>query len=202
LHEWIPTDYVGRVVDRARESNDAEGPPTAELWVEFQDKFRSPTDILLYPPKDRYLRTAPYIRDPKPPHKKIRDKTVTILQGHVGAVHAPVRDGGYSDDVIAQTKAQGPWHDDLRKIFDANFGEASSRKGMVKIVTGVDTFIKENLWKGDSIPQPGFEEYYTRTKGSADGSDRESFSTLKSRAADARQTIENDFKTARTAVGI
>jgi|GEM_PF-5794822 len=201
-HEWIPTSYVPRVIERARNSLAAEGAPTAARWITFQDKFRSPTDILMYPPTGRYLRTAPFVRDPQPPHKKLSDKTVTVIQGHVGAVHAPVRDGGYSDDVIAQTKAQGPWHDDLRTIFDANFGEADSKQGMTKIVSGIDRFIKNNLWKGDSVPQPGFNEYYTKTKGEADDADRENFSAMKNRAAGAAQTIKNDFQTARTAVGI
>lgn len=202
LHEWIPTDYVPRVVERARNSADAEGPPVAALWVTFQDKFRSPTNILIYPPTGRYLRTAPYPRDPAPPHNKTGDNPVTVLQGHVGAVHAPVRDEGYSNDVIAQTKAQGPWHDDLRAIFDANFGEADSRQGMTKIISGIDDFIKTNLWKGDSVPQPGFNEYYTKNKGEADGAGREDFSALQSRASGATTTIKTNFKTARDAVGI
>ncbi len=201
-HEWIPTNYVPRVVERARNSLAAEGPPMAELWVTFQDNFRSPTNILVYPPTGRYLRTAPYLRDPAPPHKKTKDGPVTVLQGHIGAVYAPVRDDGYSGDVIGQTKAQGPWHNDLRAIFDANFGEADSRQGMTKILGGIDSFVENNLWKGDSVPSAGFDEYYTKAKGAADGADREKFSDVKSRAAGAATTIENDFQTARNAVGL
>jgi hypothetical protein len=199
-HEWIPTNYVGRVVERGRASARAEDLETAALWVTFQDELRSPTRILMYPPEGRYARTVPNARDPVT-HEPQPGGERTVLQGHVGAVYAPVGgDNDYRGDVVAQTQAQGPWHDDLRKIFDANQGAGLAT--MRKVVQAVTLFAADHLWFGDAVPRPGFTEYYGAAKGTADGDGLVSFDHLQQVASGAADAIDNDFERARRAVGM
>lgn len=201
-HEWIPTNYVDRVVERARQAQGSEGPPTAVRWIDFQDQFRTRTNVLMYPPaKDRYRVTVPYTRNPSTLERD-QEGNALVLQGHVGAVYAPVRNGRYSEDVIAQTKGQGPWHDDLRKIFDDSFGIANTFGGMRFILNGVDRFIQSDLWFGESMPAPVFNEYYESAASRTDPSDVKPLTTLQGRARTAAKTIEDDFERARNAVGI
>jgi hypothetical protein len=201
-HEWIPTNYVNRVVERARQAADSEGAPTAVLWIDFQDQFRTRTNLLMYPPeKDRYRVTVPYTRNPQTLERD-QDGSAQVLQGHVGAVYAPVRSGQYSEDVIAQTKGQGPWHDDLRQIFDGSFGIANNFAGMRAILSGVDRFIQSDVWFGDGVSGPVFNEYYARAASSTDPSSVQLFTSLQGRAKGAAETVENDFERARGAVGM
>lgn len=199
-HEWIPTNYVGRVIERARTSADDDDLETAARWVTFQDELRSPTDILLYPPEGRYMRNAPWPRDPVS-HERESGGALTVLQGHVGAVYAPVGENAYREDVVAQTAAQGPWHDDLRKIFDRNPG--TDLATMERIVQEIETFIDDHLWFGTkALPSPGFNEYYAAARDKAAGDGLLTFGALQKIAAGAAEAIDNDFTRARKAVGL
>jgi hypothetical protein len=197
-HEWIPTNYLGQVLERARTSEVSGDEATAARWVKFQDEFRSPTNILFYPAADRYLRTAPYTRDPVS-HTQKSGTPLTVLQGHVGAVYAPISDiGDYRDEVVQQTQGQGPWHDDLRQIFDNNPGADVST--MKTIIQQMDSFIQQQLWQGEQLPKPGFNEYYKAARKQADTSDTVPFGTLERMATKAVTEIRNDFARARKAV--
>jgi len=198
-HEWIPTNYVSRVIDKGRSSARAEDLETAAAWVTFQDQLRSPTRIVMYPPSGRYKRTAPHPRDPV--SQDLRPGgALTVIQGHVGAVYAPVDESGYREDVIAQTQAQGPWHDQLRAIFDNNPG--TDMHTMRRVVQEITFFISEACWFGDPIPDPGFDEYYTAAKAKADGKDRLPFAQVQQTAASAIDAIDDDITRARNAVGL
>jgi hypothetical protein len=199
LHEWIPTSYIPQVIARGTAAKGVEGVETAALWVRFQDAFRSPTEVLMYPPQGRYLRTVPYRRDPVT-HDKTKDGEVAVIQGHVGAVYAPVDDQGYREDVIQQTVGQGPWHDELRKIFDANAG--TGRDAMRGVIGGMEGFIVDNLWYGDTLPKPGFNEYYAGGKAKADGKDVRSAKDLAGIAKGAATSVKKDFEDARAKVNV
>lgn len=170
-----------------------ERPIVAETWVKFQDEFRSPTEFLMYPPGiEAYKRMAP----------KNRGGTVrnaTVIQGHVGAVYAPVADTGFRDDVIAQTVGQEPWHDKLRKIFDENKTNADSKAGMLKILDGVTAFTKTDLWYGEDVGI-SFSSYYVKSKDKADDADTVTFKELQDRGKAASKKVEEDFDRARDLV--
>ena len=198
-HEWIPTNYVDKVIERGRASAAADDLETAAAWVTFQDELRSPTRIVMYPPTAPYLRTAPYPRDPVS-HERAPGGTLTVIQGHVGSVYAPVDDRGYRTDVIGQTQAQTPWHDELRKIFDSNTG--TDLLTMRRVVQQLLIFIADNCWFGDPVPNGGFVEYYAGDKSVADGQGLVTFATLQATAAGAINAIDNDFDRAAKAVGL
>jgi hypothetical protein len=184
-HEWIPTDYIDKVVKRDRSEEEIQG---GALWITFQNALRSPTKILVFPPRDSssYLRTVDHLRDDegKPREDTGDRKTFPVLQGHSGAVYAPVgNDGKYRDTVAAQTLGQPGWHNELRRIF---LDAPSSRAGMKKIVDDLREFKDENVWNGanPAIPEPRFDEYHV------------AFATLESTASSARSTIDGNFNDA------
>ena len=199
LHEWIPTSYIPQVIARGTAAKGVEGVETAALWVRFQDAFRSPTEVLMYPPVGRYLRTVPYRRDPIT-QAKTEDGEVNVVQGHTGAVYAPVGEKGYREDVIQQTVGQNPWHDELRKIFDANAG--TGRDAMRGVIGGMEGFIVDNLWYGDTLPKPGFNEYYAGGKAKADGKGVRSANDLAAIAKGAATSVKQNFVDARKKVDV
>jgi hypothetical protein len=168
----------------------------AAAWVTFQNELRSPTRILMYPPKGRYQRSAPHPRDPIS-HVARSGQAVGVLQGHVGAVYAPVREDTYSDDVIAQTRGQQEWHNDLRHIFDSNTGTDLATMGT--IVEQLETFVDTDVWNGKQFTNPGFNEYYTAVRSAADGNDVVTFAALETLAGSSHKAIKNDFVRAHAA---
>jgi hypothetical protein len=198
-HEWVPTNYIDRVITKGRASARSDDLETAAAWITFQDELRSPTNLVMYPPTGRYARTAPHPRDAASRERQ-PGGALTVIQGHVGAVWAPLDESGYRDDVIAQTQAQGPWHDGLRKIFDSNPG--TDMHTMRRVVQELLVFVADNCWFGEAVPGGVFNEYYANAKGEADGKDLVAFSTLQTRAASAIDLIDQDFDRARAAVGL
>jgi len=197
-HEWIPTNYIPHVVARGVASRSPESVSTAALWVKFQDAFRSPTEVLMYPPVAPYLRLAPYPREPGT-HKKVSDKKVPVIQGHVGAVYAPVDDDGYRPDVIQQTVGQGPWHNELRRVFDETGGV--DHEAMKKVIAGMATFISTNLWNGKNVDKTEFQEYYQGAKSEATADGLRPVDTLFGVAASAAKVVDVGFTKARETVG-
>jgi hypothetical protein len=195
-HEWIPTSYVMKVVARAREARDVEGMEAAAAWVTFQNELRSPTKILMYPPKGRYERSVPHPRDPIS-HVTKSGQALGVLQGHVGAVYAPVREDTYSEDVIAQTRGQQEWHNDLRHIFASNTGTDLATMG--NIVEQLETFVDTDVWNGKKFTNPGFNEYYTAVRSAADGNDVVTFAALETLASSSHKAIKSDFDRAHAA---
>jgi hypothetical protein len=196
-HEWIPTNYVGEVVARAQQElapgHDANGARNgagaAVRWVRFQNRFRSPTDLIIYKPDGPALREISGYQGPKGVVSK-----VAVLQGHVGAVYAPVKETGYlpqpvpgKDDpsrIKPQTQYQGPWHDQLRIIFDSNKGKAGEVEAVPRILTEVLKFYTDTVWDGSGSIQgngpDAFDEYYNSTGG------RLSFAALVGKAAQTK----------------
>jgi hypothetical protein len=203
-HEWIPTNYVGEVVARAQQelqtgSADAsKGAGAAVRWVRFQNRFRSPTDIIIYNPVGEALREISF------PGPKGRVSKVAVLQGHVGAVYAPVTGTEYLPEstpgkndpsrIKQQTQYQGPWHNRLRDIFNAHKGEAGDVDAVPRILTEVLAFYTESVWNGAATVNGkqlnAFNEYYDSTGGEV------SFDDLVARA----KTTEDDRKSLKTVI--
>lgn len=204
-HEWIPTNYVGEVIARAHQELDAghqeagaSGAGAAVRWVRFQNRFRSPTDIIIYDPIGPALREINY------PGPKGRVSKVAVLQGHVGAVYAPVKESEYlqqstpgQDDpsrIKAQTQYQGPWHDGLRDIFNAHKGEAGDVDAVPRILSEVLKFYTNTVWDGSESVNgkqlTAFNEYYDSTGGQV------SFANLVTRA----KATEADRESLKTVI--
>ncbi|MET7874864.1 phage tail protein [Streptomyces cyaneofuscatus] len=57
-HEWIPTNYIGRVLETAIESRDRDGIDTAVEWITLQHALRSFTGDVLWDMKINSTTTA------------------------------------------------------------------------------------------------------------------------------------------------
>lgn len=205
-HEWIPTNYVGKVIAHAHEVSTTEGEETAARWVEFQDELRSPTKMLIFnPAKETYKVTVNRLRDISDPAKKTKKdlkQAVPVLQGHTGAVYAPYSGNSYRDDNVPQTKGQKQWHDKLRAIFDTNKSNQNSGAAMKNVLDEIDGHVKKTLWEGNAtvLEAKGnrFEEYYK----SASGTTPDGVGFLIEAAKGAKKQIKKDFSDAKKAVGI
>ena len=169
--------------------------PASAAWVTLQDALRTPTQAVIFPLS--YARTVPVIRDPV--SKAERPGPGRVLQGHPGAVNAPLDESGYRSEVIQQTEGSPGWHKALENIFTTRPGVDMAT--MRAIVDDIDGFWRSNLWFGDEASL-GFDEYYARTRGPADGTDLIAFGVLRERASKASTDIENNFAAARHAVGL
>jgi len=200
-HEWLPTNYIGEVIDRARRENDGDRAKNAGRWIVFQTTFRSDTRILFFDPDSAYSRVVNGLRDPLPPHDRREDteRDYKVLQGHVGAVYAPVGSDGYVDKVQAQTVGQGRWHDGLRDIFTRNAGAATTLSGITTIMDDVATYADETLWHGGHHSGHGFAEYYASRQAAADGRTIDP-GTLATRASSTSDEIERTIARTRRAV--
>jgi len=163
--------------------------------VKFQNEFRSPTEYLMYPPDNAiYQRRAP-----SKSGGTLRN--AYVIQGHIGAVYAPVSDeGAFRPEVVGQTQGQGPWHDKLREIFIGNKANADSRSGMLQILEDVTAFTKSDMWYGTDPGGVAFAEYYSKAKDKADETDTIKFDDLKARAKGASDQVSGDFARARKVV--
>jgi hypothetical protein len=170
-HEWIPTNYIVNVIARARQELEAGHPggvPAALRWVRFQNRFRSPTEIIIFEPGSRSREIGNYPGDDGVVPK------VKVLQGHIGAVYAPVEDAGYlsqavPDRIKPQTKFSPGWHDDLEGTFDSHKTEANDSKAIKGILDDVLAFYVGSVWNGSGTVtgngNGAFDEYYNSGKG-------------------------------------
>jgi len=199
LHEWVPTNYIDRVIDRAKAARQSEDAEAAGRWMRFQDTFRTETEFIIFAPEGDTVQTVPYARDPLDTSKKAKSSPVEVLQGHTGAIYAPVKGGDYAAKVVPQVVGQNTWHNGLRDIFDTSFSKSNSEEGMRGILQDMTHFIADSLWFGDPATT-GFEEYYSKAKDAADGKDLVPPSALTSRAKRAVDTIQADIDRTRKAM--
>lgn len=91
-HEWIPTNFLGYVVEWAiSKHNDIR-------WIYFADVLRIPTRLVVVHPSR--------CREPD-----AKDDPLG-LQGHVGAIYLKGKGKGYTQRI----KSQSTYHDELREI--------------------------------------------------------------------------------------
>jgi hypothetical protein len=91
-HEWIPSNYIPKIIDRARTT------PEGDKWIALQDKMRSPTNLILFKPSKWDVTGQ-------------GGRQKYIPQGHSGAAFD--KRTGYE-----LTEHQGQFHDELRRVFD------------------------------------------------------------------------------------
>ena len=106
-HEWIPSNYIPKVIERAHSTKEGVA------WVELQHKMRSPTNLILF----------------KPSKWDVVDKggKAFIPQGHSGAAFD--KTSGFQ-----LTEHQGQFHDELRTVFDNSKTVADTVAGMKAVV--------------------------------------------------------------------
>ncbi|MFD5188419.1 hypothetical protein ACFWMU_09705 [Streptomyces sp. NPDC058357] len=122
-HEWIPSDYILIVIDRAQK---AETVVAGEKWIDDYHDLRSDTSLLVF----HNLTEAPprVIEDTLGgPGKKF-----SIPTGHVGAVY-------YKGD--QQTKYESKFHNAARSVFN----NASDISG---VASNLKTMAESWIWNG------------------------------------------------------
>ena len=87
MHEWIPSNEIDEVVEKARKTADGAA------WIDVHNELRSPTPDLVFCPT-------------KYSHEQADGKLVP--HGHVGAIYL---------NGAPQTKHQATFHDELRAAF-------------------------------------------------------------------------------------
>lgn len=173
-HEWIAMETTDRVINTARRANTAKSPAAGAVWVAYQNKLRSPTERLIFKPsRKEHLREVSYRNTGdftptanKPSAKVSTSKKVQVLQGHPGAVYAPVGDEGYRPDVIDQSKGFMGWHDEFnnsikKKLTKDEFGLIDIKK----VVRQAATHFEDTIWnpKTEGLSKPRFEFYFSGT---------------------------------------
>lgn len=171
-HEWIAMEITDRVINTARS---AQATAAGAIWVTYQNKLRSPTKSLIFKPNPsnaEHFREVSY-RDTgsftptkdRPDSRVSKTQKVLVLQGHPGAVYAPVDDDGYRADAIDQSKGFMGWHD--------TFNESISKKvpgsqdytlvDIQNIVKQVGETFKDTIWNParKKLAKPRFEFYFS-----------------------------------------
>ncbi|MCP3960733.1 MAG: DUF4157 domain-containing protein [bacterium] len=157
-HEWIPTRFVADVVHRASRLPVSASPA---LWIEMQDEFRAPTKGIIFKPdsadRTRKIKGRPGSGD--------ATKNLTVLQGHPGAVYAPVDDKGYADEggkpkAKQQTKTSNTWHQGLNAIYTESESAPTTASALYNIWMDVGKLFLNTVWDGKQAPSDPFDEYY------------------------------------------
>jgi hypothetical protein len=118
-HEWIPTNYVAAVLERAATNHDAGLIERGLNWVRLQHALRSRTNLVIW-----------HIENTTP-------------QGHAGAFWEQYQRGGKSAYKPALTTGSEDFHDKLRASFDAHQDSAAS------FVDSLLTQLPALIWTGD-----------------------------------------------------
>ncbi len=139
-HEWIPTELIKDVVNRARkgDSGDAEA---AVIWIDVHDTLRSPTKGLVFTPE--HAVDVPVGGG----------VTWRVLQGHPGATYAPVSGRAY-DPALAgkqQTTGSPVWHQELSAAFKAA-AALPTEKGVKQVVKNAQVSFDKMIWSGAATP--------------------------------------------------
>jgi hypothetical protein len=195
LHEWIPTNYIPNVLAAARVAPHEEGLEYAALWVNVHNVWRTDTEVLIFKP-DRWKREITITTPAAAPGAAPTVQRATVLQGHVGAVYAKADDAGVCAAPQQQTIGQGPWHDALRNIFDANTAVPSESKAALgRVIDQIQTYATQTLWTGSPLPGLNaavFDEYYDSGRATRVGVAGVTNAAVRSIAA-----LNQDFAAAR-----
>ncbi|BDC51034.1 hypothetical protein F183_A33500 [Bryobacterales bacterium F-183] len=182
-HEWIPTNYIGEVMNYARaQQNNPNAPINAASWIDFQDTLRTDTKNIMF-------SRAYWLKAPVSPASE--EATQLLIQGHAGALYAPIHEGKWRADneIVQQTHGQKEWHDKLRAIFK-NAAKGTSKAGRDQIVENLATFADSDLWHGQTH-SPAFDKYYDSGKAPL------SMKEIQSRASKAQSELETAIDKAK-----
>ena len=108
-HEWIPSNYMVKVIERAQGSREGLA------WIDLQDQMRSLTHTLIFNPKRAQITET------------LHGKKYLVPQGHTGALED--RSTG-----APLTAGQADFHDQLRDVFERNKSLAGCVAGIKQVV--------------------------------------------------------------------
>jgi phage-related protein len=149
-HEWIPSNMILEVIERAQS---AAGAIHAAAWIDLHHTLRSPTPNLIFKPSYALGSVS------------IEGQQEQILSGHSGAVYYPrgakkpkLNSGAAAVSAVPSTTKQNEWHDELRGLFRTNATIGT-------VITAMDQFFQTTIWDGDEgdVPAAVFRDYVTST---------------------------------------
>jgi hypothetical protein len=157
-HEWIPSNMILEVIERAQS---AAGAIHAAAWIDLHHTLRSPTPNLIFKPSYALGSVS------------IEGQQEQILSGHSGAVYYPrgakkpkLNSGAAAVSAVPSTTKQNEWHDELRRLFRTN-------ATIGKVITAMEQFFQTTIWDGDEgdVPAAVFRDYVTSTGAPVDWED-------------------------------
>lgn len=193
MHEWIPSNFIPNVMRIASSTGAAaeEAGETVSLWVTAQNRWRTPTRMLIFKPEGAYRRA--FAADvPQPAGGTVR-RNIVVLQGHSGAVYAKAEDGALTTRSVGQNKGQPGWHDALRGFFESNASPAADSRTSLRTIVGlVETFVEQTiLQSGIGGDVANFTTYQDASGGD------ETLAEVLSRATASFGRLQNDFRDIR-----
>ncbi|MFL6844084.1 MAG: DUF4157 domain-containing protein [Allosphingosinicella sp.] len=196
LHEWIPTNYIPNVLAAARAAPHEEGIEYAALWVNVHDVWRTTTEVLIFKPDTGWKRDVTITTPSATPGGAPTVQHAVVPQGHVGAIYAKADDQGVCAAPQQQTIGQGPWHDRLRAIFDANTAVPSESKAALgRVIDQIQAYATSTLWTGSAfsgLNASVFDEYYDSGRATKIG-----VAGITSAATSSIALLQQDFAAAR-----
>ena len=121
-HEWIPTNYLGYVVENGLLKHKDLG------WVYLAEVLRIPTRLVVTVPSKKCV---------------IDSQNSLGLHGHVGALYTKSKAGAYRP----QFKGQATFHNELRAIVKESLSYTKS--DAAAYMKALVTHIQEWYWQGD-----------------------------------------------------
>ncbi|NJM90963.1 MAG: hypothetical protein HC863_01440, partial [Myxococcales bacterium] len=136
-HEWIPSNMILAVIERAQQVPDALH---AAAWIDLHHTLRSPTPNLIFKPS--YALNS----------VMINGQQESLLCGHSGALYyadgKKQNTGGDAVTVKPSTFKQNDWHNELRAIFEI-------KKTIGNVIDGLEAFFQQTIWNGSAGEIPG-----------------------------------------------
>jgi hypothetical protein len=148
VHEWIPSALILEVVDRAGKKIDGptpDGVENAADWLSVQNKWRSPTELILMAPRKYFVTFS-----------DTAGSSRRIVQGHPGAVFHPEvnKDGTLNQNEL---KGRTVGADDMHKALEAAFRNNNTIAG---VRAGVADAVEKFLWQPtESAPSDTSEHH-------------------------------------------
>jgi len=119
-HEWIPTNMIPEVIQRAQATGDAE---EGAKWVKVHHELRTDTSWVIFKPS--YSQKE----------KQENGQLYIVMQGHPGALY--VQEG---TTLVPQTEKSGLWHDELRTHFRSN-------QTVSAVLTNLQAYFQQTVWQ-------------------------------------------------------
>ncbi|MGW3461528.1 phage tail protein [Streptomyces olivaceoviridis] len=135
-HEWIPSNYILEVINRARNAVQDGG-----KWIEFQHRLRSETFRVVFKP-DKVCKVERDSVNGAP------EKDYTILQGHSGAVYYKASE---------QTKGQEDFHNALRAAFTGSTTPSGAATDALAVA-------EEWVWRGEAMAPDMHPDLFNRKR--------------------------------------
>src|SRR4028119_1741025 len=141
-HEWLPSNMIKDVIQRASDPNTYIH---GNKWIDFQHKVRTSTKFLIF-----QLTYAKGSMDLPTGNK------VNVLQGHAGAIYTPRTSKGPKPE----TEGQPAWHEKLRDFY-------LDTTSLNQLLQKIEEHFDNTIWDGTPLNPSTTYDNYCDAKGSS-----------------------------------